>query len=122
VTIVGLVPIALLLRRRFSPVGWLLHAVELMSVKFVLTASFLVGFLIMHPPGSPAADGLQQRGPAPEAKARSKPRAEPTVFPKGLLSEIHGQVIERIGSQRAPCWYLFLMVSVGSPSSRPRKL
>src|ERR1700682_4111826 len=49
-------------------------------------------------------------GPAPEAKARSRPRAEPTVFPEGLLSEIRGQVI---GADRKPARAALVFVSDG---------
>jgi hypothetical protein len=93
-TIAALVMIALALRRRLRPLTWLLHTLELVGIKFVLTASFLLGFLITtHPQGStPAAEVLPKAPPAVEANSRVKPKPEPTRLPQASLGEVQGRV------------------------------
>jgi plastocyanin len=93
-TIAALVLLVLLLRRRFTPVAWLLHAVELMSFKFLLTASFLVGFLITHPPGSvPLPERSRQPATASQTKAQTKPSPKPTPLQESSRGHIQGMVI-----------------------------
>ncbi len=89
-TIAVLVMIALALRRRLNPLAWLLHTVELVGIKFFLTASFLIGFLVTtHPPApAPAAEVL----PAVDAALRVKPKPKPTSLPQASLAEIQGRV------------------------------
>jgi len=89
-TIAALVMIALALRHRLNPLAWLLHTLELVGIKFLLTASFLIGFLITtHPPApAPAAEVL----PSVDAALRVKPKPKPTSLPQASLGEIQGGV------------------------------
>ncbi len=94
VTIAVLVMLALLLRGKLNPVSWLLHTVELVGIKFLLTASFLIAFLITHPQGSAPAEVLPQSEPVADTKAKVKARAKPTILPEGSLGEIDGRITE----------------------------
>jgi hypothetical protein len=100
VTIAALVLAALALRHRLSPVSWLIHTLELVGIKFLLTATFLIGFLIaMHPKGStPSAEVLRQSGPLTETKAGLKARPKATAFAEGSLGEIDGRVTRADGT------------------------
>jgi len=90
-TIAALVMIALALRRRLSPLTWLLHTVELIGIKFFLTASFLIVLLITtHPPSpAPAAEVLPSADPA----LHVKPKPKPTTLSPASLGEIGGRVV-----------------------------
>jgi hypothetical protein len=81
------------LRHRLSLTSWLLHTVELVGIKFLLTASFLLGFLIASHPkaATPAAEVLQESAPPFETKARLKAKPKATVFAEGSLGEIEGR-------------------------------
>src|SRR5215472_2733626 len=91
VTIAVLVVLALAWRHRLSPVTWLLHTVELVGIKFVLTASFLLAFLITHPRATPRAEVLP--APTPTSEARARVKSKPTIFPEGSTADIRGQII-----------------------------
>src|SRR5260370_28684315 len=95
-TIAALVMIALALRHRLNPLAWLLHTVELVGIKFFLTASFLLGFLITTHPSAPApaAEVL----PAGDAALRVKPTPKPTSLPQASLGEIRGRVTAANGT------------------------
>ena len=109
VTIAVLVGLALARRHRLSPVTWLLHTVELAGIKFVLTAGFLLGFLITHPKqAAPAGEVVPTPTPGGEARARVK--LKPTIFPEGSLADVRGQVI---GGDRQPVEGALVFVSDG---------
>ena len=109
VTIAVLVGLALARRHRLSPVTWLLHTVELAGIKFILTAGFLLGFLITHPKqAATAAEVPPSAAPSEQAKARVK--LQPTIFPEGSLADVGGQVI---GADRQPVEGVLVFVSDG---------
>ena len=109
VTIAVLVTLALARRHRLSPVTWLLHTVELAGIKFILTAGFLLGFLITHPKqAATAAEVPPPAAPSEQAKARVKPK--PTIFPEGSLADVGGQVS---GADRQPVEGALVFVSDG---------
>src|SRR5262245_6226695 len=109
VTIAVLVALALARRHRLTPVTWLLHTVELAGIKFILTAGFLLGFLITHPKQpAPAVEVLPPPTPGGEAKVREKHK--PTIFPEGSLADLRGQVL---GGDRQPVEGALVFVSDG---------
>src|SRR5262249_1343825 len=85
VTIAVLVALALARRPRLRAVTWLLHTVELVGIKFVLTASFLLAFLITHPRATPRAEVLPT--PAPRSEVRARVKSKPTIFPEGSTAD-----------------------------------
>jgi hypothetical protein len=93
VTIAVLVPIALLIRRKFNPVSWLLHTVELIGIKFLLTASFLIAFLVTHPQATAPAKVPPKPAPSVDIRTEVKARPKPTILPEGSLGELDGRVI-----------------------------
>jgi hypothetical protein len=109
VTIAVLVALALARRRRLRPATWLLHTVELAGIKFLLTAGFLLGFLITHP--QRAAPAAQIAPPAtPDGEARLRVRPKPTIFPEGSTADVRGQVI---GADRQPVQGALVFVADG---------
>ncbi|HKD40432.1 MAG TPA: carboxypeptidase-like regulatory domain-containing protein [Myxococcaceae bacterium] len=100
VTIAALVLAALALRHRLNLTSWLLHTVELVGIKFLLTATFLVGFLIAtHPKAAtPAAEVWQDSARPVETKARLKAKPKATVFAEGSLGEIEGRATRLDGT------------------------
>ena len=109
VTIAVLVALALVWRHRLNPVTWLLHTVELVGIKFVLTASFLLAFLITHPRATPRAEVLQPTTtPGREIQARVK--SKPTIFPEGSTADVRGQVVD---ADRRPIKGTLVFVSDG---------
>jgi len=124
VTIAVLVALALARRHRLSPVTWLLHTVELAGIKFILTAGFLLAFLITHPKrAAPAAEVLPPAPRGEAATAREKPK--PTIFAEGSLADIRGQVL---GGDRQPVVGALVFVSDGlnqfafEPPTQPVRL
>ncbi len=109
VTIAVLVALALARRHRLSLVTWLLHTVELAGVKFVLTAGFLLAFLITHPQqATPAREVVPPATPGVEARVRVKPK--PSIVPESSLADVRGQVI---GGDRQPVEGALVFVSDG---------
>lgn len=96
-TIAFLVLADLAVRRRLHPLAWFLHTLELSAVKFVLTAGFLVMYLITHPkipeptyePPQPPAVVSQQ--------VATRRNLKPTFIAEASRGEIHGRVIDRDG-------------------------
>jgi len=90
VTIAILVAVALLLRKRLRFVSWGVHTVELVGIKFILTATILLVVLVaMHPkPAPPAAPVLREAVP-PRPVPVHKPRS---VIPESMRADVEGRV------------------------------
>jgi len=96
-TIALLVFADLAVRRRLHLLGWFLHTLELSAVKFVLTAGFLVMYLITHPKiPDPGREPPQQPAVVSQPLAARR-NLKPTVIAEGSRGEIHGRVIDRDG-------------------------
>jgi len=94
-TIAVLVALALLFRRRLRFLAWSLHTLELVGIKFILTASILVVILmVLHPKPSPPAPSKAAEGVA--MRPTSPPRP-PTVLPEAMRADIEG-LVTRAGS------------------------
>jgi catechol 2,3-dioxygenase-like lactoylglutathione lyase family enzyme len=97
-TIAGLVLVDLLLRRRLKLVSWFLHSLEIVGIKFGLTAGFLLLFLIASHP-KPVSVSAEMPAPTEEPKVPvSAPDARPpSILPPGSLGEISGAVVNLAG-------------------------
>jgi hypothetical protein len=90
-----LVLVALLVRHRLGWISWFLHTLEIACVKFLITASILLGLLIstrnepppLRPPALP-----------PPAAAIRRPALPPTPIDPRKTGGISGVVVDRTGS------------------------
>lgn len=89
-TIPILVAAALLLRKQLRFVSWGVHTLELVGIKFILTATILLVVLVaLHPkPVPPAIPAVPEAVP-PRPRPAPKPRS---VIPDSMRAEIEGRV------------------------------
>jgi hypothetical protein len=90
-TIAILVAVALLLRKQLRFVSWGVHTLELVGIKFILTASILLVVLVALHPKPPTPPAV----PAPREAATPRPVPVPkrrSVIPESMRADIEGRV------------------------------
>ncbi len=96
-TIPPLVLVALLLTRRFGPVAWLVHTIELMAAKFAVTASVLLVLLVFTDPPEPAPPAAASAKPASRVEREAPAPPSPSVIDERDTGELEGQVLDAKG-------------------------
>jgi len=97
-TIAGLVFVDLMLRRRLKLLSWFLHSLEIVGIKFGLTAGFLLFFLIVfHPKPVSLSAELPPSTRDSSAPVSGQDARLPSIFLPESLGEISGTVVNLAG-------------------------
>jgi hypothetical protein len=89
-TIPILVAVALVLRKQLRLISWGVHTLELVGIKFILTATILLVVLVtLHPKPAPPPSPVVQEAAPPRPVPVSKPLS---VIPEAMRVDVEGTV------------------------------